>query len=152
MSLLQSLWQALPQLSGYELVSLSGRCSKARWQGKGEGAVIPDAISASHCYIKERGVFILENGTELESHNEWLWQKLPDRVRLFHVRRGRDSPVELFELHEDVDSNTLRSISPHLCGEDVYEATVWLINTNVHIRWCISGKVKDEQLNYCYHR
>ena len=88
----------------------------------------------------------------MEINNEWLWQRSQQALVLSHVRRGRDCPVLLFELEASEKPSSLVTASPHLCGQDVYNAGATLNASGFAINWSIQGPKKDEKLAYSYYR
>ncbi len=152
MEVQERFWQELEKVKFFRFLSSPGVHSKTGWEGRGKGQALHELLDEDACYIKEEGFFVLPGGKRLEMHNEWLWKKEGESIALSHVRRGRDNPVLLFVLERSLDCEWKMISNPHICGEDIYKATVVVKIDGFDISWSVSGPKKDEVLSYIYRR
>lgn len=145
------LTQRLPSIRHLTFTSRSGSASGVAWSGQGHGQVEVDSLSNAVRFL-ERGHFLpLGQSREVAFRNVYRWELQPDRVTLYHERRGAENAVQLFDLVAD-SATTLVSESPHLCGADTYQARLSLIEGGFRLEWCIAGPRKDERLVYHYRQ
>jgi hypothetical protein len=123
--------------------------SPAGWNGKGSGTVEVKSASNGTITYTESGSWRPEGGCDLRFRNVFRWSKTEDRLCLEHLRFGEAHPVYLFDLVPAEDGQW-RSVSPHLCSEDCYAATLLVLNDRVMLRWSIDGPRKQEQVEYTY--
>jgi len=151
---IDTLWKHLRGISRFEYTSKPGDKSLMSWAGSGRGEVIVTELD-NELYFTESGRFTLAGSDQaLEMQNEFIWQRLSEtELRLEHSRFGRDKRVHLFDM-EPVNgfatTNEWRSITPHLCGDDIYSGHLQVIGERVHFSWSIVGPKKDENLFYIY--
>ncbi|WP_263081774.1 DUF6314 family protein [Endozoicomonas sp. Mp262] len=150
MKVLERFWQGLKAIKFFRYVSSPGKLSQSGWRGEGKGEIDTEPSGLNHFYMTEKGIFILADGKKLDMCNEWLWCRNEESITLYHTRRGRDNPVQLFELIEAPEFPGVIVSRPHFCGDDIYNATVVVREDGVDISWSIKGPRKDEHLSYAY--
>jgi hypothetical protein len=145
-----TIWQRLAVVR-----SLHSQCHsqlQTGWNGEGAGRVCVDSPTPKTLVFKEEGHWQNERGTRFPFRNIYRWTlhpSKPRRIALEHLRFGPQNPVFLLDL---VPANThrLHSHSPHLCGDDRYEATLYLADNTLLFEWTVKGPAKDEHLLYTY--
>ena len=143
-----TIWQRLAVVR-----SLHSQCQsqlQTGWNGEGAGRVCVDCPTPETLVFKEEGHWQNERGTRFPFRNTYRWTlHASQRIALEHLRFGPQKPVFLLDL---VPANThrLRSHSPHLCGADRYEATLYLADNTLLFEWTVKGPAKDEHLLYTY--
>lgn len=89
-------------------------------------------------------------GTCLSVREATRWTRLGERsLRVEHLRRGRDEPVELGVL-EPGSSGAWRSARAHVCGEDRYRVRLDVLGAAVQVRWRIQGPGKRGWVRRAY--
>ncbi|WP_419307950.1 DUF6314 family protein [Chromohalobacter israelensis] len=145
------LTQRLPSIRHLTFTSRSGTASGVAWSGQGHGQVEVDSLANAIRFI-ERGHFLPQGQSrEVAFRNVYRWELQPDRLTLYHERRGPENAVRLFDLVAD-SATTLVSDSPHLCGADTYQGRRSLEEHGFRLEWRIEGPRKDERLVYHYRQ
>lgn len=143
-----TIWQRLTTVC-----TLHSQCRsqlQTGWNGEGEGRVCVDTPNAETLIFSEEGHWQNESGTRFPFHNIYRWTlHTSQRIALEHLRFGPQNPVFLLDL-VPADPHRLRSLSPHLCGDDRYEATLFLADDALCFEWTVKGPAKDEHLLYTY--
>lgn len=89
-------------------------------------------------------------GTTLEVRDATRWTPLDGgRLRVEHLRRGRDDPVRLGTL-EPAPGGGWRTRRPHRCGDDRYRARVHEAGPAVLVRWRVDGPGKRGRVRRAY--
>ena len=145
--LLSELWERLCQVKALTFVARSG--NPAGWNGRGSGTVVVRSAGDDAITYTESGSWRPERGRGLRFRNVFRWSKAEDGLRLEHLRFGEGHPVYLFDLAPAEDGQW-RSVSPHVCSEDCYAATLLVLDDRVVLRWSIDGPRKQEQVEYTY--
>ncbi len=147
---LKTIWQHLAKISTLTFESTS-QASDIGWSGQGRGQVTVETVDAAILLFHEQGQWQQNGGKQLAFSNVYRWTALSDvgHLRLEHLRFGSEHPVMLFDL-QPIDSNTWKSITPHLCREDCYTAIMHAEAEELHLRWRIQGPGKDECIGYTY--
>lgn len=84
--------------------------------------------------------------------NTYRFEWLSGRVRVYHERQGADKAVWLVDLiPSKTDAESLISESPHLCGSDIYNASIRLDTSSFKLDWEIKGPSKNEYVQYFYN-
>lgn len=73
------------------------------------------------------------------------WTLTPDYLSLEHLRFGENNPIKLVSLVL-VKDKVLKSISPHLCGQDCYAAKLSWNEKGIDLTWDIQGPKKNEKV------
>lgn len=160
----------LPLITRIALRSHSGPDSCCGWNGHGEGAVSVERAADGSLIFRESGTFTpaaAPTGSDGAQHrspprlsfgNVLRWSIDNDRIALAHQRFGASAEVALVDLvpaaadrPTDPEAD-LVSATPHLCGQDGYEARLRLVNSGFDLIWRITGPAKDETLVHAYRR
>ena len=99
----------------------------------------------------EHGTWTGDSGRQLDFHNiyRWIFDWDADAIGLEHLRHDPNRPVFLLDI-VPTDESAFESVSPHLCGPDVYTATVKLGHDAVDLRWYVKGPKKDFEICCMY--
>ena len=97
----------------------------------------------------ESGTWTPESGKALPFTNVYRWSRVGDSLRLEHLRFGPDRPVFLFDMVEN-EHGDWREISPHVCGDDRYTASLAVHGEEIVVAWSIHGPRKRESIRYTY--
>ena len=142
---LQMLWERLLSVSALKQDFRFGQ-----HQASGEGEVVVSSTDQQIIWA-EKGKWVPPNGTSIPFTNSYYWLKLEDAsLEVGHLRLGPENPVKLVELVPTEDPNEWISVSPHLCGEDLYAAEVKLLAEKLLLYWDIQGPNKKQELRYTY--
>ncbi|KEZ77137.1 DUF6314 family protein [Salinisphaera hydrothermalis] len=142
-------WQCLPGLRSLSFTAEPGPASQTDWRGRGTAGIRTERAGNDWRLI-ERGRFVPAGAARgVTMNNVYRWQRVGDRLRLYHERFGTDAAVFLFELVAE-SADRLICQQPHLCGDDVYRGTLVLAETGFDLDWSITGPRKDEHLHYRY--
>lgn len=88
--------------------------------------------------------------TRLEVRDATRWTRLgPRRLRLAHLRRGADAPVELGVLRRRGPGVWVAE-APHVCGEDRYRARLDRRGSVVTLAWRVEGPEKAGRVRRTY--
>jgi hypothetical protein len=100
----------------------------------------------------ESGTWTSDTGEEFDFKNILRWSRANSgkNIRLEHLRSGPESPVHLFDLAPE-QGTKMRSIKPHVCGEDLYSAEITAAKECIELRITVKGPKKDEQL-CCFYK
>ncbi|MEM7512486.1 MAG: DUF6314 family protein [Bacteroidota bacterium] len=143
---LSTLWNRLLSVS-----ELKQDIRFGQHQASGEGEVVVSYTDQQIIWA-EKGTWIPPNGTSIPFTNSYYWLKLKDgNLEVGHLRLGPENPVKLVELVPTEDPNEWKSVSPHLCGEDLYVAEVTLLAGKLLLFWDIQGPGKKQELRYTYY-
>ena len=95
------------------------------WNGAGSGTVEVTVTGNSTITFTERGTWARDCGKQFDFHNMYRWRFdwNADVVRLEHLRHDPNQPIFLLDL-ATIDGAIFESVSPHLCGADVYRASL----------------------------
>lgn len=147
-SLDRPLWHFLGQVQCLSFVARSEL--PVGWNGHGSGSVVVEQPADDILIFHESGIWQPQGGGEIDFSNIFRWLRLgPEVIRLEHLRYGPEQPVYLFDLAVQ-DDGEWKSVEPHLCREDVYEAHLWLYEPSILMTWSITGPKKQETLEYSY--
>ena len=143
-----TLWDRLKQIGSYSFVARSADAND--WNGQGSGLVVAELLGEDVILFRENGTWSGPHVREMRSWNVYRWTRLDDaRVRLEHLRFGESRPVLLFDLRQD-GAARWSSISPHICSEDCYTATLELADSGLDLSWAVSGPEKNTTIEYRY--
>ncbi|MEM8898996.1 MAG: DUF6314 family protein [Bacteroidota bacterium] len=144
-SSLSTLWERLLSIS-----SLKQDIRFGQHQAFGEGEIMIKSTDQQIIW-EEKGTWVPPNGTSIPFTNTYYWYKLGEgSLEIGHLRLGPEHPVKLVELVSTEDPNEWKSVSPHLCGEDLYAAEVKLFAEKLLLFWDILGPSKNQELRYTY--
>lgn len=151
---MEHLQQLLHSVSRVDFFSSSQDGSRTGWDGKGTGRVVieVDPISSvKQIRLYETGEFKGDAFGMVTYRNTYRFDWLSDRIRLYHERLGADNAVWLVDLVlSKLDPRVLVSDSPHLCGDDTYNASLKLLDGRFVLIWDIRGPRKNEHIEYYY--
>jgi hypothetical protein len=120
------------------------------WNGKGVGTVEVRETGDGTMTFHEHGAWRNENHEgDIPFTNVYRWKLIGDLLRLEHLRFGADHPVYLFDLAQASDREW-RSVSPHICRDDCYAATLIVSEGAIVLRWSIDGPRKLANIEYTY--
>ncbi|MEL6191639.1 MAG: DUF6314 family protein [Bacteroidota bacterium] len=145
-SSVQMLWERLLSVS-----ELKQDIRFGQHQASGEGEVMVSSTDQQIIWA-ERGTWVPPNGTSIPFTNSYYWLKLDENsLEIGHLRLGPEHPVKLVEIVSTEAPNKWKSVSPHLCGEDLYVAEVTLLAGKLLLYWDIKGPSKKQELRYTYY-
>jgi hypothetical protein len=147
MTTLDQPWGQLSRVRSLSFVARSGKPNG--WNGTGVGTVEVCQVKDGVLTFTESGIWRPEVGPETRFRNVFRWTLSGDGLRLEHLRFGEDHPVYLFDLAPAGDREW-RSVSPHLCSEDCYAATMVVHDDRIVLKWSIDGPRKLETIEYVY--
>lgn len=145
------IWNRLQTITSLQFTAESASPTKSGWTGKGDGSVQVEAEGDTTLLFHEKGTWSGEQGREFAFHNVFRWslELETQKVQLEHLRFGPTKPVYLFHL-EQVTANTWESTEPHLCRDDLYEATLKLEQDCLELHWTVCGPETNERIAYTY--
>ncbi|MDP0501050.1 MAG: DUF6314 family protein [Verrucomicrobiota bacterium JB022] len=144
---LDLLWSRLAAVRRFRFDARNGPGSQTDWSGSGVGTV---AVSAENGWLfAESGTYTTPHGHQLPMRNTYHWQREGQGIRLSH--RRFQQPVYLFTLQTvDATGRRWQTDEPHLCGADLYQATLLVEDAALKLDWTIVGPKKNEALAYVY--
>jgi len=147
---LEAVWKRLSSVNSLVFHATSGT-SKGGWNGEGRGSVVVESVDSDTILFHEDGMWKPETGKELTFQNVYRWTALLEShsLRLEHLRFGHNHPVYLFDLGQ-ADEVTWKSVEPHVCRDDLYEAIMKLDGEVLTLHWTIEGPTKNESIHYLY--
>ena len=121
------------------------------WNGKGRGEVLVVQPVENVLVFHEKGSWQAQQGQMINFSNTFRWTLDRDAgmISLEHLRHGPDQPVFLFYLVL-ARNHLLKPLNSHLCGEDVYLATVPWDRQSIRLKWRVIGPKKNEEMECCY--
>lgn len=142
------LWSRLQSVRRVRFVARGSNATG--WTGVGEGVVVVSHAEEAVLTFEESGTWQPTLGRACRFTNTYRWtQRRSGTVRLEHLRRGPDQPVELFDLVAQPDGTWQPEI-PHLCVADCYDASLTVELDCIRLTWWINGPKKSEQIEYEY--
>ena len=144
MRLIESAWELLGSIEAvnFELFSAtSGEQVKVGW---GAGRVMVQHRGSDQVVLEEQGRWETPAGQSFRFSNAYRWTRAADYLQIEHVRRGAEHPVYLLAL-EPVSADRLQSRSPHICGADLYKASVRL-GGGLVVEWQVEGPKKQDRI------
>jgi len=143
------LWSRLSEVRGFYFAAQNGPGSQTDWSGEAEGTVEVEQPADDKLIFYEHGIYQTPHGKALQMRNVYQWELAADGVHLSHLRH--EQPVFLFSL-SPVDAAGLRwqTDEPHVCGADLYQATLQLEADTLLLDWTITGPRKNERVAYSY--
>ena len=143
--LLAELWALLRSVRSVSFVARSE--TGTGWAGAGVVAVSEPregvVVFGESGYVRPYG-----HGA-IHFTNVFRWSLLGELLRLEHLRFGPDHPVLLFDLAPSQDGEW-RDVSPHVCREDSYSASMTVEARQLVVSWSIRGPRKHESIRYVY--
>ncbi|XGA81315.1 DUF6314 family protein [Halomonas sp. CH40] len=124
------------------------------WEGVGKGEVKVSAAQENSLVFHESGNWqpnhkSAEHPSAFAFTNTFRWTAIGHQLRLEHLRFGVDKPVLLFDMAPD-EAGQWREVDPHLCGQDVYAASLTIKGNQIRVAWSIQGPRKQESIVYSY--
>jgi Family of unknown function (DUF6314) len=144
---LEELWDRLLRMRALAFEARSA--SRTGWNGRGNGDVVVKSVGEGAVTFEESGLWRQEGGREHHFSNVYRWSRRGDLLRLEHLRFGENRPVFLFDLAPTGPADW-RSVSPHVCSEDCYAATLRVGDGCLVLAWAIDGPHKREDIEYVY--
>ena len=147
-SWLASLAEVWALLRDVRAVSFVARCETGTgWAGAG---VIAVSEPGPWILVLEESGHVRPHGhRDFQFTNVFRWSRLGEVLRLEHLRFGPDHPVFLFDLAPGQDGEW-REVSPHVCREDFYSASMRVEAGQLVVRWSIRGPRKQVSIRYVY--
>lgn len=107
--------------------------------------------------LSESGQLQLSDTQSVEFANQYRFElQNASTMLLSHLRHGRKNPVYLLRLDKH-DHHDWRCVSPHYCGDDVYQARLCLSSDQmasadncVQLHWLIQGTHKNVKMSVSY--
>lgn len=121
-----------------------------KWQ-VGEADVVIERPSPEILIFQERGLWITGESTSSVFTNSFrfILDLQGGSIALEHLRYGEKRPVLLFQLTA-VSTGVLESANPHVCGQDIYLARMFVSAGGVDMECLVEGPKKHMQLMYQY--
>lgn len=143
------VWHLLPRIRRLSFTARANPDSQTGWNGHGV-ADVTTAVDNHVVRFSEKGHFTPEGSAHaLAFNNVYRWQYQGTGMALWHERFGAAAAVFLFRLVADGPSR-LASEAGHLCGQDIYTATLSMEPDGFTLDWHINGPRKSERLTYWY--
>lgn len=145
------VWNRLQSITSLEFTAESASSTKTGWTGNGRGTVQVESEGEFTLLFHEKGTWSGEQGREFAFHNQFRWTMdlESQKLQLEHLRFGPTKPVYLFHLVQ-VTANTWESSEPHICRDDLYEATMKLEQDCIELYWTVRGPETNERIAYNY--
>ena len=121
--------------------------TKARIRARG---LAPKTVSRSMEIVATRDHDALrldERGDRF--YNTYLFVETSEGTAVSHLRYGESNAV-LLGVFTQIRPERYRLATPHLCGQDLYDAHVRISTDAVAIRWCITGPSKHQRVLSVY--
>ena len=119
------------------------------WDGNGAGSVRVSEPEPGVIVFNEAGIWQSSGGAEVHFTNVFRWSSTGESLRLEHLRFGPKNPVFLFDLVPGANGEW-NDVSPHMCREDSYRATLVVEGRQLLVSWSITGPRKRESIKYIY--
>ena len=135
---MKELWERLGAVQQVHLAIAEGGTER-----HGSGTVSIDRPDPTSIIWEERGTWNDAPGHDMPYRDRLRWRWDPTRgiLELHHARRGDDRAVRLGDLTPGPDG-IWRSVAPHLCGADTYDAALTLHDGGVQVVWRVTGPSK----------
>lgn len=145
------VWDRLQTITSLQFTAESASPTKTGWTGNGEGTVHVEAEGNTTLLFHEKGTWSGELGREFAFHNLFRWSLdiAEQKLQLEHLRFGPTKPVYLFHLAQ-VAADTWESTEPHVCRDDLYDATMKLEQDYIELHWTVRGPETNERIAYTY--
>lgn len=148
-SFLCFFWSQLQAISHFTFSIHSESEKPTGWEGTGEGTVRIEKIDERTLLMHEEGTRKTKGFPNIHFTNLSKWTLRDHSIALEHLRFGANQPVFLVEFTLETPLK-LVSKSPHVCGQDVYKATLVWKTPSLILHWSIQGPYKNEQIQYTY--
>ena len=147
---MERLWNHLLTIRTLDYISKSYNDNKSI-NGSGSGTVVPVLNGTSSITCTERIIWKPETGLALELKNTYRWKYEPrkDIISLTHLRYGADNPTDLTAFVPD-GAFSYRSVAPHSCCEDTYDAYIMRNKNGIFLKWRVTGPRKNAEYKYLY--
>jgi hypothetical protein len=139
--LLSLVWEKLKTIKQFAIIQEK----EDPWQGSGTVHVLLE--NQNTILFHEKGTWETK---EIAFTNKLRFKLYPDRISLEHLRFGENTPISLVDLMPEKD-HSLRTLTPHLCGEDCYRAKLFLNEDGIRLAWDIKGPKKHHKI-YSFYR
>ena len=143
---MKPLWERLGEVREARLAIAEGGTER-----HGSGTVSVDRPDPACIVWEERGTWNDTPGHAMPYRDRmhWKWDATRGVLALHHARRGDDAAVHLGDLTPGPDG-TWRSVAPHLCGADTYDAALSVRQAEIVVVWRIFGPTKDIRMVRTY--
>lgn len=121
----------------------------SRGGGTGHGIVRVHRDDSGAVILSEEGRWRPVPGSTVVFRAGYRWKARNDRLSVEHVRYGIQRPVFLLDLVASTP-HAWSSLSPHVCGEDQYDAGLSFRSGAVVVSWRASGPRKHYSLTFAY--
>ncbi|MBS0585364.1 MAG: hypothetical protein JSR76_03565 [Verrucomicrobia bacterium] len=138
--ILSLFWEKLKTVKQFAITQEK----EAPWQGSGTVHVLLE--NETTILFDEKGTWERKN---IAFTNKLRFRLYPDRISLEHLRFGETTPISLVDLMPEKD-HSLRTLTPHLCGEDCYKAEAFLDKDGIRLVWDIKGPKKNHKIYSFY--
>lgn len=146
-------WASLTKLTNAH-ISFE-RKGKDIWAASGTAILSWKNPSLERIHVFEAGEWSDNYGRKFQYSNayEWHWNTDRQAIEISHLRRGADKPVFLVSLSRDQANQSLwKSGDPHLCGADLYHATICVQLDRLKIIWLVEGPSKMDSIISVYSK
>ncbi len=119
---------------------------------RGQGTVKTSQPDCRTVIFEEQGVWRSPDDSNRVFRNVYLWSFRRENLNfdLAHLRYGRDRPVHLVDFIA-IAEDAWHSVSPHVCGADLYNAGMKYSGSELKLSWTIEGPSKNQQIDYAYY-
>ncbi len=147
MASIAKVWSLLQVVSALRFEAQSEAATG--WNGIGTGTVMVSEPEPRVVVFDEAGTWQSPGRAMIRFANVFRWSNTGASLRLEHLRFGAENPVFLFEMAPNADGEW-HEVSPHLCREDCYTASLVVEGQQVLVAWSILGPQKQESIRYVY--
>jgi hypothetical protein len=147
MASLAEVWSLLRSVRALRFDARSAAATG--WNGSGTGTVQVSEPEPGVVIFDEAGTWQPLGGAAVRFTNVFRWSNTGEALRLEHLRFGPEEPVFLFLLAADA-GGAWHAVSPHLCREDCYTASLAFAGRQLLMAWSIRGPRKRELIQYVH--
>ena len=151
MSLALTIWNLLGRVQSLLLTAATkNRCSffnNATAAGRVKVSMTGSKVITFH----EAGLWTSLDHQTIDFRNVYQWSlsDLETTIRLTHLRYGTDNPVHLVDFLS-IGADSMQSLQPHICGTDLYSASLSSVGDRIFLVWRIQGPSKNDTLHCTY--
>ncbi len=150
---LSNVWKRLLQVKSLKLNAVENfqsQNNQSSWSGCARGQVFVSAPDSETLIFDESGEWEFSEKPQIKFFNIYRWRKTENEIlEISHLRHGLDSPVHLLEFKQ-ISETFWRSITPHVCREDLYSADLFLDEKEIRLIWKIDGPAKKQTVECLY--
>lgn len=151
MSLIVTIWNLLCRVQSLLLTAATkDRCSFFN-NATAAGTVKVSMTGSKVITFHEAGLWTsLDHQTsDFRNVYQWSLSDLETTIRLTHLRYGTDNPVHLVDFLS-IGADSMQSFQPHICGADLYSASLSSAGDRIFLVWKIQGPSKNDTLHCTY--